>query len=121
MYLISLANKNDLILKAKLSSVFRAQFLRGKLKLGLFDLSRWCFHFYEKKKKRKKKKKKKKSLMERLGIHLTSLLTGGCKGVKILLCGKTGVGKSSLVNALIGQKIAAEGHSLNPETTEVSY
>ena len=41
--------------------------------------------------------------------------------MKILVSGKPGVGKSCLVNALLGQKIAAEGHSLKPETTEVSY
>ena len=86
--------------------------MKGKLKLGLFDLSRLCFHFQE---------RKKKSFLETIGFYLTSYLTGGRKDVQILLSGKTGVGKSSLVNALIGQKIAAEGHSLNPETTEVSY
>ena len=88
------------------------QELRGKLKLGLIEISRLCFHFQE---------RKKKSFLETIGLYLTSYLTGGRKDVQILLTGKTGVGKSSLVNALIGQEIAPEGHTLKPETTEVSY
>ena len=49
------------------------------------------------------------------------LFQSGHKQTTILLSGKTGVGKSSLVNALLGQDIAAEGHTLDPETSEVSY
>ncbi|PFX14837.1 GTP-binding protein A [Stylophora pistillata] len=37
----------------------------------------------------------------------------------ILLCGKTGVGKSHLTNALIGKRLAKEGEDLDPETYEV--
>ena len=38
----------------------------------------------------------------------------------ILLCGKTGVGKSHLTNALIGEELAKEGNDLDPETDQVS-
>ena len=39
--------------------------------------------------------------------------------VRILVTGKTGTGKSTLINALFGEKVAEEGHSKNRETTEV--
>lgn len=42
------------------------------------------------------------------------------KPVKILLSGKTGVGKSHLTNALIGEELAEEGKELDPKTDEVS-
>ncbi|KAJ7384186.1 hypothetical protein OS493_023515, partial [Desmophyllum pertusum] len=41
------------------------------------------------------------------------------KPVKILLSGKTGVGKSHLTNALIGEELAEEG-KVDPQTDEVS-
>ena len=44
----------------------------------------------------------------------------GSKTVHILLTGKTGVGKSSLVNSLVGDEVASEGHDLDPETMIVS-
>ena len=40
--------------------------------------------------------------------------------VTILLTGRTGVGKSTLVNSLIGNKVAKEGETLKPETSEVT-
>ena len=40
--------------------------------------------------------------------------------VSILLTGKGGAGKSTLVNSLIGNKVAKEGETLKPETTEVT-
>ena len=42
------------------------------------------------------------------------------KSVKIFVTGKTGAGKSSLVNALVGDSIAKEGDTLDPETSEVT-
>ena len=42
------------------------------------------------------------------------------KSVKIFITGQTGVGKSSLVNALIGDKVAEEGDTLDPETSKVT-
>lgn len=42
------------------------------------------------------------------------------KPVKILLSGKTGVGKWHLTNALIGEELAEEGKEFDPKTNEVS-
>ena len=39
--------------------------------------------------------------------------------VKIFITGKTGVGKSTLVNGLVGKHIAKEGDTLDPETSVV--
>lgn len=39
--------------------------------------------------------------------------------VRIFITGKTGVGKSTLINGLIGAAVAKEGGMLDPETTEV--
>ncbi|MCG8625581.1 MAG: 50S ribosome-binding GTPase, partial [Proteobacteria bacterium] len=35
--------------------------------------------------------------------------------------GKTGTGKSALINGLIGKNVSKEGETLKPETTEVAY
>ena len=40
--------------------------------------------------------------------------------IEVLVTGKTGVGKSTLVNALVGRKVAEEGHGLKPMTKEVT-
>jgi GTPase SAR1 family protein len=39
--------------------------------------------------------------------------------VNILISGKTGTGKSSLVNSLLGKEVAKVGETLDPETSEV--
>ena len=41
------------------------------------------------------------------------------KSVHILFTGRTGVGKSTLINSLVGKVVATEGDSLEPETMEV--
>ena len=40
--------------------------------------------------------------------------------VKIFITGKTGVGKSTLVNGLVGKRMAKEGDTLDPETSVVN-
>ncbi|XP_031571344.1 translocase of chloroplast 34, chloroplastic-like [Actinia tenebrosa] len=40
--------------------------------------------------------------------------------LNLLITGKTGVGKSRLVNALVGKKVAKEGRALDPCTSEVT-
>lgn len=52
--------------------------------------------------------------------QLRQYCLSGRKHMTILLCGKTGVGKSHLTNALIGKELAREGEDLNPQTVEVS-
>ncbi len=44
----------------------------------------------------------------------------GSKSVDILLTGKSGVGKSSLINCIVGAVVAPEGHGLDPETKAVT-
>lgn len=44
----------------------------------------------------------------------------GSNEVNILVTGKTGTGKSSLINGIIGEEVAPEGSTLNPETSEVT-
>lgn len=39
--------------------------------------------------------------------------------IRMLVTGKTGTGKSTLINSLFGYKVAVEGHNLTLETTEV--
>ncbi len=39
--------------------------------------------------------------------------------ISVFVSGKTGTGKSTLVNALLGEKVAKEGDTLDPETSEV--
>ena len=52
--------------------------------------------------------------------QLREYCLSGRRDMTILLCGKTGVGKSHLTNALIGKDLAKEGKDLDPETDQVS-
>ena len=42
------------------------------------------------------------------------------KSLRILVTGKTGVGKSALVNGIVGKYVAKEGDTLDPETSKVT-
>lgn len=42
------------------------------------------------------------------------------KSLRILVTGKTGVGKSALVNGIVGKYVAKEGNTLNAETSKVT-
>lgn len=55
-----------------------------------------------------------------LEYQLQQFVKSGEKMVKIVLSGKTGVGKSHLTNALIGGELAQEGEDADHETVEVS-
>ena len=46
--------------------------------------------------------------------------TCGKREVNILVAGKTGVGKSTLVNILVGEEVAKVGETLFPETVDVN-
>ena len=52
--------------------------------------------------------------------QLQEFLKSDRNEMTILLCGKTGVGKSHLTNALIGKNLTKEDHTLFTETTGVS-
>ena len=41
------------------------------------------------------------------------------KSLRILITGKTGAGKSALVNGIVGKYVAKEGETLDPETSTV--
>ena len=69
------------------------------------------------------KEEQQKLLCKRsLKYQLDQLMTF-CFGnaIKILLIGKTGVGKSHLTNALIGEQLAEEGKDFDPKTAEASF
>ena len=55
-----------------------------------------------------------------LEYQMEQFIQSGGQAVKILLSGKTGVGKSHLTNALIGEELAEEGEDVDPQTDEVS-
>ena len=56
-----------------------------------------------------------------LEYQIEEFVSSGGQTVNILLSGKTGVGKSHLTNALIGENLAAEGYDIDPQTDNVSY
>ena len=56
-----------------------------------------------------------------LEYQIEQFVSSGGQTVNILLSGKTGVGKSYLTNALIGENLAAEGLDIDPQTNDVSY
>ena len=66
-----------------------------------------------------------KAPLDKLGLtpeerkKLEKTLQEGKSDVHILVAGKTGTGKSKLVNALTGAIVAREGHSTNPESCSV--
>ena len=51
--------------------------------------------------------------------YADKLLKIGVREIRILVTGKTGTGKSALINGLIGDNVTEEGGSLNPKTVEV--
>ena len=55
---------------------------------------------------------------ERISQELTEWFQNSNE-VKIFITGKTGVGKSTLVNGLVGKQMAKEGDTLDPETSVV--
>ena len=55
-----------------------------------------------------------------LEYQVEQFIKSGGQSVNILLSGKTGVGKSHLTNALIGEELAEEGEAIDPQTDEVS-
>ena len=69
------------------------------------------------------KEEQQKLLCKRSLKYQLDLLMTFCFGnaIKILLIGKTGVGKSHLTNALIGEQLAEEGKDFDPKTAEASF
>ncbi|CAH3130398.1 unnamed protein product [Pocillopora meandrina] len=55
-----------------------------------------------------------------LEYQIEQFVSSGGQTVNILLSGKTGVGKSHLTNALIGENLAAEGYDIDPQTNDVT-
>ena len=56
-----------------------------------------------------------------LEYQIEEFVSSGGQTANILLSGKTGVGKSYLTNALIGESLAVEGFDINPQTNDVSH
>ena len=53
------------------------------------------------------------------GKEIMFATLAGEKKVHIMACGLTGVGKSTILNGIIGEKLFKEGNTLNDETVEV--
>lgn len=52
--------------------------------------------------------------------RVLSEVAGEGRGLHVLVTGRTGAGKSALVNSIVGSVVAKEGQSPEPETTEVT-
>ena len=52
---------------------------------------------------------------------LLSKLRSDCPQLRILVIGETGVGKSTLINNLLGEDVADVGHSMNSAASDVSW
>lgn len=59
-----------------------------------------------------------KILMENKEMDET-LLQIGVREIRLLITGKTGTGKSALINGIIRENVTEEGGALDPQTTEV--
>ena len=51
--------------------------------------------------------------------YANKLLEVGSREIRILVTGKTGTGKSALINGIMGLNVTKEGDSLDPTTTTV--
>ena len=63
------------------------------------------------------------SLAPLIGPEIIDILTKWTeksKSISILIAGKTGTGKSTLINAILGKEVVKVGKTLMPETTKVS-
>ena len=58
--------------------------------------------------------------MDAISRESVQKLIDESNSLSILFTGKTGVGKSSLANALVGSEVSPEGESLDPKTLEVT-
>ena len=85
----------------------------------------WCENFWDVSIKRMKDQPKTTTLKNTVSavsppipLYLKEWLSQA-NSASILITGKTGAGKSSLINGMVGKDVAKEGTSLNRETTSV--
>ena len=60
-----------------------------------------------------------KALKENPGLAEQFKKLKNTRSIKVLVTGKTGTGKSALINGLVGENVAKEGEELDPETVKV--